>query len=55
LLATVRWVVQQLGVSLPDTVVTTTYAWNDCKLRFSPRQIRLAQDVLQSKGWLSMA
>ncbi len=46
---------RRLGVSAPDAVVTTTYAWNDRKLRFSPRQIRLAQDVLQSEDWLTVA
>ncbi len=55
LLATVHWVVRHLGVSTPDAVVTTTYAWNDRKRRFSPRQIRLALDVLQSKDWLAVA
>jgi O-acetyl-ADP-ribose deacetylase (regulator of RNase III) len=54
LLATVHWVVRQLGVRTPDEVIATTYAWNDRKRRFSPRQIRLALDVMQSKGWLSV-
>ena len=55
LLATVHWVVRQLGATRPDEVVAKTYAWNDRKRRFSPRQIHLAQDVLASKGWLAMA
>lgn len=53
LLATVHWVVKQLGANSPEEVVAATYAWNDRKRRFSPRQIRLALDVLQSKGWLA--
>jgi hypothetical protein len=32
-----------------------TYAWNDPKRRFLPRQIAVAFDVLRSKGWLAAA
>lgn len=55
LLATVHWVVRQLEARTPEEVVASTYAWNDRKRRFSPRQIRLALDVLRSKGWLAAA
>lgn len=55
LLATVHWVVRQLKARTPEEVVASTYAWNDRKRRFSPRQIRLALDVLRSKGWLAAA
>ena len=44
-----------LGATSPDEVVAKTYAWNDRKRRFSPRQIHLALDVLASKGWLAVA
>lgn len=55
LLATVHWVVRQLAAKSPDEVVAKTYAWSDRKRRFSSRQIRLALDVLASKGWLAVA
>jgi hypothetical protein len=55
LLATVHWVVWQLGAMSRDEVVAKTYAWNDRKRRFSPRQIHLTLDVLASKGWLAVA
>jgi O-acetyl-ADP-ribose deacetylase (regulator of RNase III) len=54
LLATVHWVVRQLAAKRPDEVEARTYAWSDRKRRFSPRQIRLALDVLESKGWLAV-
>lgn len=54
LLATVHWVVRQLAAATPEEVVAATYAWNDRKRRFSPRQIRLALDVLKSKGWFAV-
>ncbi|HTT80984.1 MAG TPA: macro domain-containing protein, partial [Stellaceae bacterium] len=53
LLATVHWVVLRKTATTPEEVVAATYAWNDRKRRFSPRQIRLALDVLRSKGWLA--
>jgi O-acetyl-ADP-ribose deacetylase (regulator of RNase III) len=53
LLATVHWVMTRLGIRTPDAVVEATYAWNDRKRRFSPRQIRLAVEVLQKRGWLA--
>jgi hypothetical protein len=34
-------------------VVTRTYAWNDRKRQFTPRQIGIAADVLTKKGWVS--
>jgi len=51
LLSTVHWVVRREPVhTLPD-VVARTYAWNDRKRRFTPRQIGIAVDVLANKGW----
>lgn len=52
LLATVHWVVRELSARTPNAVIAKTYAWNDRKRRFSARQIGLALDVLQAKGWL---
>lgn len=51
LLSTVHWVMRHEPVgTLPD-VVARTYAWNDRKRQFTPRQIGIAVDVLASKGW----
>jgi hypothetical protein len=55
LLSTVHWVIRHLGAWTPEAVVAATHAWNERKRRFSPRQIRLALDVLQSNGWLAAA
>ena len=52
LLSTVHWVASREGVTTAEEALERTYAWNDRKRRFSPRQIRLAWDVLRTKGWL---
>ena len=52
LLATVHWVVSRES---SEDVVDRVYAWNDRKRRFTPRQIALAVDVLQRRGWLAAA
>jgi O-acetyl-ADP-ribose deacetylase (regulator of RNase III) len=52
LLATVHWVVKRENATSADDTVAKVYAWNDRKKRFSPRQIGIAYDTLQSKGWL---
>jgi len=52
LLSTVHWVMRHEPVhTLPD-VVARTYAWNDRKRQFTPRQIGIAADVLTNKGWV---
>ncbi len=51
LLSTVHWVMRhEPARTLPD-VVARTYAWNDRKRQFTPRQIGIAVDVLANKGW----
>lgn len=55
LLATVHWVVDREAARGPDEAVTRIHNWNDRKKAFTPRQIGLAYDVLQSKGWLAAA
>ena len=53
LLSTVHWVMRHEPVhTLPD-VVARTYAWNERKRQFTPRQIAIAADVLTSKGWVA--
>ena len=51
LLSTVHWVIEQSAPSSRDDLVARTYAWNERKKRFSPRQIALAAEVLKDKGW----
>ena len=51
LLATVHWIVVQEGAASADDVVRRIHAWGDRKKRFTPRQIRIALDVLFRKGW----
>jgi O-acetyl-ADP-ribose deacetylase (regulator of RNase III) len=53
LLSTVHWVAAREGAATEEEALERTYAWNERKSRFSPRQIRLAWDVLRTKGWLS--
>jgi len=52
LLATVHWVMKHENAESLDEVVERTYAWNDRKKRFSPRQIGLAVDVLSTHNWV---
>ena len=51
LLSTVHWVLVHDAPAVRDDLVTLTYAWNERKRRFSPRQIGLAAEVLTDKGW----
>ena len=51
LLSTVHWVLVRDNPASQDDLVALTYAWNERKKRFSPRQIGLAADVLREKGW----
>jgi hypothetical protein len=53
LLSTVHWVVTRGSAKSVDDVIVGTYAWNERKRRFSPRQIQLAVQVLADKGWIS--
>ena len=52
LLSTVHWIVSEGQSQTVDDVIEQTYAWSDRKKQFSPRQIRLAADVLARKGWI---
>ena len=55
LLSTVHWVLVRDAPAVRDDLVTLTYAWNERKRRFSPRQIGLAAEVLTDKGWTGPA
>ena len=52
LLATVHWVATRENAASPEDATAKVYAWNERKRRFSPRQIGIAFQTLQSKGWL---
>ncbi len=51
LLSTVHYVASQ--PSPPEDVASGVYAWNERKRQFSERQIRLALQVLQERGWVA--
>jgi hypothetical protein len=42
----------QDGIQSVEDAIQHTYAWNDRKRQFTPRQIALAADVLSKKGWI---
>jgi O-acetyl-ADP-ribose deacetylase (regulator of RNase III) len=53
LLSTVHWVSTREGAQSPDEAILKMHHWNDRKKRFTPRQVAIAYDVLEAKGWLS--
>ncbi len=53
LLSSVHWVVTRENVTEVGDVIQRTHGWNERKRRFTPRQIGLAVDVLQQKGWVN--
>jgi O-acetyl-ADP-ribose deacetylase (regulator of RNase III) len=56
LLATVHWVASHtVAGAVVEDVVRETHAWNDRKKQFTPRQIGIALNVLDAKGWLPAA
>jgi O-acetyl-ADP-ribose deacetylase (regulator of RNase III) len=55
LLATVHWVATQEGANTVEDAVSRVHAWNERKRQFTPRQIRIALEVLTRKGWLQAA
>jgi len=51
LLSTVHWILKNESVKGLEDVVSYTYGWGDRKRQFTPRQIKLAVDVLVKHGW----
>jgi hypothetical protein len=51
LLSTIHWLVKKDKVSGLNELVQRTYAWNERKRKFTPRQIGIAAEVLAKKGW----
>lgn len=52
LLSTVHWVIQKENATSRDEVISRTYAWDNRKRRFTPRQICLAVDLLKEQDWI---
>ena len=52
LLSTVHWIASEKKGPTTEEVVKRTYAWNKRKEQFSPRQIKLAMNVLSEKNWI---
>ena len=52
LLSTVHWVIMHESPNSINEAVSKVYGWNDRKKQFSPRQVALAAEVLQKKGWI---
>jgi O-acetyl-ADP-ribose deacetylase (regulator of RNase III)/uncharacterized protein YwgA len=52
LLATVHWAALKEGAESLDQAVKMTYAWNERKSMFTPKQIRTAWQALANGGWL---
>lgn len=55
LLATVHWIASRGAEPSVDHVIEQTYAWNERKKQFSPRQIELALNILSSRGWIGQS
>lgn len=55
LLATVHWIAKDMQTTSMDDIIERVYTWNDRKRQFTPRQIRLAAEVLSKKGWIEYA
>lgn len=53
LLSTVHWVVTKMNVDSMENIVRETYKWNECKKKFTERQIAIAYDILEKKRWLN--
>ncbi|MGM0562676.1 MAG: type II toxin-antitoxin system antitoxin DNA ADP-ribosyl glycohydrolase DarG [Pseudomonadota bacterium] len=53
LLSTVHWVVSNEKPSTDEELTASVYAWGERKRQFSPRQIGIAFQTLQRKGWVN--
>lgn len=52
LLSTVHWLVAHESIAGTDSIVRSTYNWNERKRQFTDRQLRLALDRLVQNRWL---
>jgi O-acetyl-ADP-ribose deacetylase (regulator of RNase III) len=55
LLSSVHWVVTHEGAKTADDAMRALRNWNERKQSFSERKVRLAFEVLASRGWLGAA
>ena len=55
LLSTVHWVATQEAAVSVNEALSKTYSWNERKRMFKEDQVRIAWDVLSSKGWFHQA
>jgi O-acetyl-ADP-ribose deacetylase (regulator of RNase III) len=53
LLATVHWVATREGATSQEAAVERVRNWNERKKAFTPRQVAIAFDTLQAKGWIA--
>ncbi len=53
LLSTVHWVCSRETVASLPAIEDRVYGWNERKRRFTPRQIKVAAEVLVQQGWIS--
>ena len=52
LLSTVHWLVAHEFISGADSIVRSTYEWNERKKQFTDRQLRIAVDRLVQNQWV---
>ncbi|KGQ35367.1 Appr-1-p processing protein [Gallibacterium anatis] len=52
LLSSVHWLAVNESIQTPEEMIKAMHAWSRRKQQFSPRQIRLAYERLQQKGWI---
>ena len=52
LLSTVHWTIKHESLNSVDNITGYIHSWNSRKKQFTPRQINLAVETLDKKGWL---
>ena len=52
LIATVYWVINEIGTDTIEDVIRAVYGWNSSKRKFTERQIQVACDTLRVRGWI---
>ncbi|MCC3732021.1 hypothetical protein LLS47_03580 [Rouxiella badensis] len=53
LLSTVHWVAKNSSEKTTDSVINKVHSWSERKRQFTPRQIKIALNVLENQGWLN--
>ena len=52
LLSSVHWVMKTESIKSLNDIVSNIYSWNKHKQQYTPRQIKIAVDILSAKGWV---